>query len=79
MNHNITVSGSNYEGSRRVTITLSQGGAYQNLTNSLPVAANGTFTFTDQVATGFNPGTGTLTVCYVGGSGCRSESLTLTH
>jgi hypothetical protein len=78
MNHNITVSGSNYDGSRRVTITLSQGAVYQNLTKSLPVATNGTFTFTDQVATGFNPGAGTLTVCYVGGSGCRSESLTLT-
>jgi hypothetical protein len=79
MNRNITVTGSNYQAGREVTITISQGANSQVLTDGFPVAGNGTFTFTDSVSNGFRPGSATLTVCYLGGSACRSESLTLTH
>jgi serine/threonine-protein kinase len=79
INHNITVTGSNWEAGRRVTITIYQGGDNQQLTNSQPVAGNGTFTFTDTVSSDFSPGAATLTVCYQGGSGCRSQSITLTR
>jgi serine/threonine-protein kinase len=74
----ITVTGSNYQAGRQVTITISQGANSQILTDGFPVAGNGTFTFTDSVSNGFRPGPATLTVCYQGGSGCHSQTITLT-